>query len=304
MGQSGIISSNESEAAGLNRDTSTGTPDAPAGAGDRSHPEYQYLDLLSRILATGEDRGDRTGVGTRGIFGANMRFGLDQDFPLLTTKAVHYKSIVYELLWFLRGDTNINYLQEHGVSIWNEWADENGELGPVYGAQWRNWRDGGSGESIDQIAQLVDSLQKNPFSRRHILSAWNVGELSKMALPPCHCFVQFYVSADGRLSCQLYQRSVDVFLGLPFNIASYSLLTLMMAQVTGLAPGEFLFCGGDVHIYQNHFDQVKVQLEREPLPFPAVRLNPEIKAIDDFRFEDLELVDYQKHPRIAAPIAV
>lgn len=277
---------------------------ASESAATGRHPEYQYLDLLAYILENGEDRGDRTGVGTRGIFGANMRFRLDENFPLLTTKAVHYKSIVYELLWFLRGETNIKFLKDNGVSIWNEWADEQGELGPVYGAQWRNWRDGASGESIDQIASLVDSLRNNPYSRRHILSAWNVGELSKMALPPCHCFVQFYVSADGRLSCQLYQRSVDVFLGLPFNIASYALLTLMMAQVTGLKAGEFIFCGGDVHIYQNHFDQVRLQLEREPLPFPTVRLNPEIRSIDDFGFDDLELVNYQKHPRIAAPIAV
>lgn len=267
------------------------------------HEEYQYLDLLRSILDSGEDRGDRTGVGTRGVFGANMRFRLDATFPLLTTKAVHFKSIVYELLWFLRGDTNVRFLQENGVSIWNEWADANGELGPVYGAQWRKWR-AASGETIDQIAGLVQSLRENPMSRRHILSAWNVGEISNMALPPCHCFVQFYVSTDGRLSCQLYQRSVDVFLGLPFNIASYALLTLMMAQVTGLRPGEFLFCGGDVHIYHNHFEQVRVQLEREPFPFPRLRLNPEIKNIDDFTFADFELIDYQKHPRIAAPIAV
>ncbi len=267
------------------------------------HPEYQYLHLLKRILETGEDRGDRTGVGTRSIFGANMRFDLRTDFPLLTTKAVHWKSIVHELLWFLRGDTNTRYLTENGVTIWNEWADADGELGPVYGAQWRKWR-GADGESIDQIAQLVRSLRENPMSRRHILSAWNVGEISHMALPPCHCFVQFYVSADGRLSCQLYQRSVDVFLGLPFNIASYSLLTLMMAQITGLLPGEFLFCGGDVHIYQNHFDQVRTQLEREPLPFPRVTLNPDVTNIDDFRFEDFQLVDYQSHARIKAPIAV
>lgn len=279
------------------------TATSPCAADAAPHPEHQYLELMGRILESGEDRGDRTGVGTRGVFGAQMRFDLKDSFPLLTTKSVHYKSIVYELLWFLRGETNVRYLQENGVTIWDEWADEHGELGPVYGAQWRQWRTA-EGETIDQIAQLVNSLKNNPYSRRHILSAWNVGELANMALPPCHCFAQFYVSADGRLSCQLYQRSVDVFLGLPFNIASYALLTLMMAQATGLQPGEFLFAGGDVHIYQNHFEQVRTQLKRSPLPFPTVKLNPQIKRIDDFDYGDLELINYQKHPRIAAPIAV
>lgn len=267
------------------------------------HEERQYLALLQHILDHGEDRGDRTGVGTRGIFGAHLRFSLGERFPLLTTKAVHWKSIVHELLWFLRGETNVRYLQENGVRIWNEWADENGELGPVYGAQWRRWR-AEDGREIDQIAQIVESLRTNPMSRRHILNAWNVGELDRMALPPCHCLAQFYVSQSGQLSCQLYQRSVDVFLGLPFNIASYSLLTLMLAQVAGLKPGWFLFAGGDTHIYQNHFEQTRTQLAREPYELPRVTLNPEVQNIDDFRFDDFELVGYQSHPRIAAPIAV
>ena len=270
---------------------------------DEMNSEIQYLNLMRHILEHGEDRGDRTGVGTRGIFGYQMRFPLADRFPLLTTKAVHFKSIVHELLWFLKGSTNIAYLKEHGVRIWDEWADERGELGPVYGAQWRSWRNE-RGQQIDQIAGLVQSLRENPMSRRHILNAWNVGELDRMALPPCHCLAQWYVSKDGGLSCQLYQRSVDVFLGLPFNIASYSLLTMMLAQVTGLKAREFIFTGGDVHLYQNHFDQVRTQLEREPYDFPRVQLNPEVRNIDDFKFEDIQLIDYRCHPRIAAPIAV
>lgn len=275
--------------------------DTPASTAE--HPERQYLDLLRRILTEGEDRGDRTGVGTRGVFGAHMRFDLRDRFPLLTTKAVHWKSIVHELIWFLRGDSNIAYLKENKVTIWDEWADANGELGPVYGVQWRRWK-AADGREIDQIAELTRALKENPLSRRHILSAWNVGELSRMALPPCHALAQFYVSAKGELSCQLYQRSVDVFLGLPFNIASYSLLTLMFAQACGLKPGEFIFAGGDTHIYQNHFEQVETQLAREPYEFPRVRLNPAVKNVIDFRFEDIELIDYKSHPRIAAPIAV
>lgn len=270
---------------------------------ERQHPEFQYLELLNEIMHQGEDRADRTGIGTRSIFSANLRFDLRQNFPLLTTKSVHFKSVAYELLWFLRGEDHIAFLKEHGVSIWDEWADSEGRLGPVYGVQWRRWQNA-AGVQIDQIQQLIHALKHNPDSRRHILSAWNVGELDQMALPPCHCFAQWYVHTSGELSCQLYQRSVDVFLGLPFNIASYSLLTLMLAQVCGLKPGEFLFCGGDVHIYQNHFEQVKLQLSREPYNFPVVRLDPSIQEIDDFRFEHFDVIDYKHHPRIPAPIAV
>lgn len=266
------------------------------------HPEEQYLELLRLILETGVDRGDRTGTGTRSIFGHQMRFDLAQGFPLLTTKKVHLKSIIYELLWFLRGETNVRWLQERGVTIWDEWADEDGELGPVYGSQWRSWPDGKGGE-IDQIAKLVEAIRTKPESRRHILTAWNPAEVDEMALPPCHCLSQFYV-AEGRLSCQLYQRSGDVFLGVPFNIASYALLTLMMAQVTGLQPGEFVHSFGDVHLYANHFEQAKLQLTRAPKPMPRMTLNPDRKSIFDFEYEDFMLTGYDPHPGIKAAIAV
>ena len=270
-------------------------------AGTR-HPEEQYLDLLRLILDTGVDRGDRTGTGTRSIFGHQMRFDLAQGFPLLTTKKVHLKSIIYELLWFLRGETNVRWLQERGVTIWDEWADAEGELGPVYGSQWRSWPDGKGGE-IDQIEKLVEAIRTKPESRRHILTAWNPAEVDEMALPPCHCLSQFYV-AEGRLSCQLYQRSGDVFLGVPFNIASYALLTLMMAQVTGLKPGEFVHSFGDVHLYANHFEQAELQLTRVPKPMPRMTLNPERKSMFDFEYEDFMLTGYDPHPAIKAAIAV
>ncbi len=262
-----------------------------------------YLDLLQLVLDKGERRSDRTGTGTVGVFGAQARYDLADGFPLLTTKKLHWKSIVHELLWFLKGDTNIRYLKENGVSIWDEWADENGDLGRVYGAQWRDWKtaDGGS---VDQIARLVERIKKDPFSRRHIVTAWNPAEVDQMALPPCHALFQFYVSPSGKLSCQLYQRSADLFLGVPFNIASYALLTLMMAQVCGLKPGEFVHSFGDLHIYLNHLDQVRLQLSREPKALPSARLNPEIKAIDGFDFGDIELLNYEPHPLIKAPIAV
>jgi len=265
------------------------------------HPERQYLNLLADILENGVQRGDRTGVGTLGVFGRQMRFDLSQGFPLLTTKKLHRKSIILELLWFLRGDTNVRWLQERGVSIWDEWADPTGELGPVYGKQWRSWA-APDGRVIDQIAQVVEALKTNPNSRRHIVSAWNPAEVEDMALPPCHCLFQFFV-ADGKLSCQLYQRSADVFLGVPFNIASYALLTLMMAKVTGLQPGEFVHTLGDAHLYLNHLDQAKLQLSREPLPLPQLH----IAAKDDlfaFEFEDFQLEGYRAHPSIPAPIAV
>lgn len=261
-----------------------------------------YLDLLAHILRNGTKKEDRTGVGTLSVFGYQMRFNLEDGFPILTTKKIHLKSVIYELLWFLRGDTNVRYLQEHGVRIWNEWADENGDLGPVYGAQWRAWR-GADGRAIDQIAQVVHDIRHNPTSRRLIVSAWNVGELEKMALPPCHCLFQFYV-ANGKLSCQLYQRSADVFLGVPFNITSYSLLTLMVAQVTGLKPGEFVHTFGDVHLYLNHLEQARLQLSREPHPLPQMKINPEVKDIFSFRYEDFELVNYLSHPHIPAEVAV
>ena len=270
-------------------------------AGTR-HPEEQYLDLLRLILATGVDRGDRTGTGTRSIFGHQMRFDLGAGFPLLTTKKVHLKSIIYELLWFLRGETNVRWLQERGVTIWDEWADAEGELGPVYGSQWRSWPDG-KGGTIDQIANVVHSIRSKPESRRHIVTAWNPAEVDEMALPPCHCLFQFYV-AEGRLSCQLYQRSADVFLGVPFNIASYALLTMMVAQVTGLAPGEFVHSFGDVHLYANHFEQAKLQLTRAPRPLPRMTLNPERQSIFDFIYEDFTLTGYDPHPGIKAAIAV
>jgi len=261
-----------------------------------------YLNLLRHILDHGADRGDRTGTGTRSVFGYQMRFDLADGFPLLTTKKLHLKSIVYELLWFLAGDTNIKYLNDHGVSIWNDWADEAGDLGPVYGYQWRNWPDGAGG-TIDQISQVVEQIRTNPDSRRLIVSAWNPADVAKMALPPCHVLFQFYV-AGGRLSCQLYQRSADVFLGVPFNIASYSLLLLMVAHVTGLQPGDFVHTFGDVHLYNNHFDQARTQLEREPRPLPSMRITRDVSSIFDFQFDDFELSDYEPHPHIKAPVAV
>ncbi len=262
----------------------------------------QYLDLLQHILDTGASKTDRTGTGTISCFGYQMRFDLVKGFPLVTTKKLHLKSIVYELLWFLRGDTNIAYLKEHGVSIWDEWADANGELGPVYGKQWRSW-EGVDGQVVDQISELIRQIKKTPDSRRLIVSAWNVADLPKMALMPCHTIFQFYV-ADGKLSCQLYQRSADVFLGVPFNIASYALLTLMVAQVCGLAPGEFVHTFGDVHLYNNHLEQAKLQLTRTPYPLPVMKLNPEVKDIFEFRFEDFTLENYQSHPAIKAKVAV
>jgi len=260
------------------------------------------LDLMQHVIDHGTTKGDRTGTGTRSVFGYQMRFDLGAGFPLLTTKKVHLKSIVHELLWFLRGDSNIAYLHENGVTIWDEWADENGNLGPVYGVQWRSWPSP-DGHHIDQISEVIREIRENPDSRRLIVSAWNVGEISRMALPPCHAFFQFYV-ANGRLSCQLYQRSADIFLGVPFNIASYALLTLMVAHVTGLEPGEFIHTLGDAHLYNNHMLQTREQLSRTPRPLPSMRLNPEIKSIFDFRFEDFELLNYDPHPPIKAPVAV
>jgi thymidylate synthase len=262
----------------------------------------QYLNLLETILEKGVEKKDRTGTGTISVFGHQMRFDLNEGFPVITTKKLHLKSIIHELLWFLAGDTNVKYLQDNGVRIWNEWADENGELGHIYGYQWRSWP-APDGKHIDQISRVVDSIKNNPDSRRHIVSAWNVGDLDKMNLPPCHVLFQFYV-AGGKLSCQLYQRSADVFLGVPFNIASYALLNLMMAQVTGLEPGDFVHTFGDVHIYSNHIEQVKLQLTREPFPLPTMKINPEIKSIFDFKFEDFELLDYQAHPHIKGKVAV
>ena len=262
----------------------------------------QYLTLLQDILDNGTDKADRTGTGTRSVFGRQLRFDLEQGFPLLTTKKLHLKSIIYELLWFLKGDTNVKYLQEHGVRIWNEWADEAGDLGHIYGYQWRSWPDYDGG-FIDQIAEAQDTIRHNPDSRRIIVSAWNVADLKNMNLPPCHAFFQFYV-ADGRLSLQLYQRSADTFLGVPFNIASYALLTMMMAQTTGLRPGEFVHTLGDTHIYNNHFDQVRLQLQREPRPLPKMIINPDVKSIFDFRFDDFRLDGYDPHPHIAGVVAV
>ena len=262
----------------------------------------QYLDLLQYISDHGAEKSDRTGTGTKSCFGYQMRFDLLQGFPLVTTKKLHYKSIVYELLWFLKGETNIAYLKEHGVSIWNEWADDHGELGPVYGKQWRSW-EGADGKIVDQVSDLIKQIKANPDSRRLIVSAWNVADLPKMALMPCHALFQFYV-ADGKLSCQLYQRSADVFLGVPFNIASYALLTMMIAQVCDLEPGEFIHTFGDVHIYNNHIEQVNLQLSRKPLPLPTMKLNPSVKNIFDFTFEDFTLENYQSHPAIKAPVAV
>lgn len=262
----------------------------------------QYLDLLNRILTEGTQKGDRTGTGTLSIFGHQMRFDLRDGFPLLTTKKLHLKSIIYELLWFLRGDTNVHYLQEHGVRIWNEWADENGELGPVYGHQWRSWPDY-KGGTIDQIKNVVDMIRHNPNSRRMLVTAWNPAEVDDMALPPCHCLFQFYV-ADGRLSLQLYQRSADSFLGVPFNIASYALLLQMMAQVTGLEAGEFIHTTGDTHLYLNHLEQAKLQLTREPRPLPKMKINPDVKDIFDFKYEDFELIGYDPLPHIPGVVAV
>ncbi|MGA2052097.1 MAG: thymidylate synthase [Opitutales bacterium] len=262
-----------------------------------------YLDLLKMVRDRGEERHDRTGVGTRSVFGAQARYDLRDRFPLLTTKKMHWKSVVYELLWFLRGDTNVKWLREHGVTIWDEWADADGNLGPVYGHQWRHWPAREQGE-IDQIARLIESLKTNPQSRRHLVTAWNPAEVDRMALPPCHALFQFYVSTKGELSCQLYQRSADLFLGVPFNIASYALLTLMVAQVCGLKPGEFVHTFGDLHLYLNHFEQVETQLARTPRPLPRVRLNPSVKTLEAFRYEDIELTEYDPLPGIKAPIAV
>ena len=262
----------------------------------------QYLDLLQEIMDHGTVKSDRTGVGTKSIFGHQMRFDLSEGFPLLTTKKVHLRSIIHELLWFISGDTNIGYLHDNKVSIWDEWADANGDLGPVYGKQWRSW-DTPDGRSIDQLSEVIETIKRNPDSRRMIVCAWNPSDVDKMALPPCHCFFQFYV-ADGRLSCQLYQRSADTFLGVPFNIASYALLTMMIAQVCGLKPGEFVHTTGDTHIYLNHFDQVREQLSRKPRPLPVMKLNPEVKDIFQFRYEDFTLEGYDPWPAIKAPVAV
>lgn len=262
----------------------------------------QYLDLLRRILDEGTPKGDRTGTGTLSVFGHQMRFNLEEGFPLLTTKKLHLKSIIYELLWFLKGDTNVRYLREHGVRIWNEWADKNGDLGPVYGHQWRSWPDY-KGGTIDQIQNVLDQIKHTPDSRRMMVSAWNPAEVDDMALPPCHCLFQFYV-ADGRLSLQLYQRSADTFLGVPFNIASYALLTMMMAQVTGLRPGDFIHTTGDTHLYQNHLSQARLQLTRTPRPLPTMRLNPEVKSLFDFRFEDFTLENYDPYDHIKATVSV
>ncbi len=262
----------------------------------------QYLDLVKHVMDNGTLKEDRTGTGTRSVFGYQLRCNLEDGFPLLTTKKVHLKSIIYELLWFLKGDTNVRWLQEHGVRIWNEWADENGELGPVYGHQWRSWPDYNGG-SIDQIAKVVEDIRNNPNSRRHIVSAWNVAEVNNMALPPCHSLFQFYV-ADGKLSLQLYQRSADLFLGVPFNIASYALLLMMVAQVTGLKPGEFIHTFGDAHIYRNHFEQVKEQLSRTPRALPRMKLNPDVKELLDFTYEDFTLEDYDPYPAIKGVVSV
>lgn len=262
----------------------------------------QYLNLMRNVKEHGVRKDDRTGTGTLSVFGYQMRFDISEKFPAITTKKLHFKSIIHELIWFLQGNTNIKYLKDHGVSIWDEWADENGNLGPVYGSQWRSWHTA-DGRTVDQISQVIDQIKNNPDSRRLIVSAWNVGEIEKMALAPCHAFFQFYV-ANGKLSCQMYQRSADIFLGVPFNIASYSLLTMMIAQVCGFKPGEFIHTLGDAHLYLNHMDQVDVQLSRNPLPLPVMKINPSVISIFDFKFEDFELVGYQSHPSIPAPIAV
>ena len=264
--------------------------------------ERQYLDLLAEVLAHGALKSDRTGTGTRSVFGRQMRFGLAESFPLLTTKKLHLKSILYELLWFLRGDTNVRWLQEHGVTIWDEWADAKGELGPVYGYQWRHWRTP-DGREIDQLRQVIEQIRARPDSRRHLVTAWNPADVDRMALPPCHALFQFYV-AEKRLSCQMYQRSADLFLGVPFNIASYALLTLMVAQVTGLTPGDFVLTLGDAHLYLNHLEQAREQIGRAPRAFPRMRLNPQVKDVFGFRYEDFSLEGYDPHPAIKAPIAV
>ena len=274
-------------------------------------PMQQYLQLLQHIKETGNDKSDRTGTGTRSVFGYQLRFDLSKGFPLVTTKKCHLKSIIYELLWFLQGDTNIGYLKENGVKIWDEWADENGDLGPVYGKQWRSW-EGADGVEVDQVKDLIHQLKTNPDSRRMIISAWNVADLPKMKLMPCHCLFQFYTTPPNplkgeqkrKLSCQLYQRSADVFLGVPFNIASYALLTMMIAQVCDMEPGDFVHSFGDVHLYNNHFEQADLQLSRTPFPLPEMKINPAVKDIFDFKFEDFELVNYQSHPGIKAPVAV
>ena len=262
----------------------------------------QYLDLLRHVMENGVDRMDRTGTGTRGVFGHQMRFDLSEGFPMVTTKKLHKKSIVHELIWFLAGDTNIKYLQDNKVRIWDEWADENGDLGPVYGKQWRRW-EGPEGKVIDQVKNVVEAIKSNPYSRRHIVSAWNPADVDDMALPPCHCLFQFHV-AEGRLSCQLYQRSADIFLGVPFNIASYALLVHMMAQVCDLEVGDFVHTFGDAHIYSNHFEQVELQLSREPMPLPRLKLNKDVKAIDGFTYEDVKIFGYKAHPHIAGKVAV
>lgn len=262
----------------------------------------QYLDLLKHVKETGTRKEDRTGVGTLSTFGYQMRFDISEYFPLITTKKLHLRSIIHELLWFLKGDTNVKYLNDHKVTIWDEWANPNGDLGPIYGYQWRSWP-AADGQHIDQITQLIHDLKNNPHSRRLIVNAWNVGEISKMALPPCHCLFQFYV-ADGKLSCQLYQRSADIFLGVPFNIASYALLTMMLAQVTGLKPGEFVHTLGDAHLYLNHLEQADLQLSRAPKPLPKMKLNPNVTSLFDFTFDDFVLEEYESHPAISAPIAV
>ena len=262
----------------------------------------QYLDLMRHVKDHGVRKEDRTGTGTLSVFGYQMRFDISEKFPAVTTKKLHFKSIIHELIWFLKGETNIKYLKDNKVTIWDEWADEKGDLGPVYGSQWRSWHTP-DGHTIDQISQVIDQIKKNPDSRRLIVSAWNVSEIEKMALAPCHALYQFYV-ANGKLSCQMYQRSADIFLGVPFNIASYALLTLMIAQVCGLKPGEFVHTLGDAHLYRNHLEQVDTQLSREPLPLPVMKINPDVKSIFDFKYEDFELVGYQSHPAISSPIAV
>ncbi|MCX6237489.1 MAG: thymidylate synthase [Bacteroidia bacterium] len=262
----------------------------------------QYIDLLCHVLDQGRPREDRTGTGTKSVFGYQMRFNLEEGFPVVTTKKLHLKSIIHELLWFLSGDTNVKYLQDNGVRIWNEWADENGDLGHIYGYQWRSWPTP-EGNSVDQITQLINNIKTNPTSRRLIVSAWNVGDLNKMNLPPCHLLFQFYVN-EGRLSCQLYQRSADIFLGVPFNIASYALLTMMVAQVTGLKLGDFVHTFGDAHIYNNHFDQVKLQISRTPFPLPQMKINPDVKSIFGFKYDDFELVNYQCHPHIKGEVSI
>ncbi len=262
----------------------------------------QYHQLMQHVLDQGVEKHDRTGTGTISVFGYQMRFNLEEGFPMVTTKKLHLRSIIHELIWFLKGETNIQYLKENGVSIWDEWADEQGNLGPVYGSQWRSWK-GADGNAVDQITQVIEQIKKNPDSRRLIVSAWNVAEIEKMALPPCHAFFQFYV-ANGKLSCQLYQRSADIFLGVPFNIASYALLTMMVAQVCGLGYGDFVHTLGDAHLYSNHLEQTKLQLSRECRPLPSMKINPEIKSIFDFKFEDFELLNYDPHPHIKAPVAV